>query len=122
MTSHTVKLDGGNVTGIVLLEGANAHGKSWLAKAFASRVKHVQYFHCDYRNFKNRMFHYHLATLHKAARASSDRLAVIDRNWLSEEIYAHFYRGGTPWPHEGRVLSKLIRKHAVLNILCSTSP
>lgn len=77
--------------------------------------------HQTYR-FKNQMFTYHTARLRKAIELSRDNLVVLDRLWMSEEVYGHVYRGGTKWPHEGRMMDRVLRKHAAINIICSSKP
>jgi hypothetical protein len=67
------------------------------------------------------MFKYHLAALRRALRKAEHGLALLDRNWLSEEVYAHFYRNGTKWPHQGRIIDKLLLKHAAITVLCLLS-
>lgn len=64
------------------------------------------------------MFKYHLACLRRALRFAEHGLALLDRNWISEEVYAQFYRNGTKWPHQGRIVQKLFLKHGVMTVLC----
>jgi hypothetical protein len=60
---------------------------------------------------------YHTAALHRALKLAKTRLVVIDRLWMSEAIYAEVYRGGSSWPHMGRMIDRIVRKHAGLYIL-----
>lgn len=103
-------------TGIVVIEGPNGSGKSTLAQTLVQRYGAL-YLHCKYR-FKSKVYTYHLGALSWAQKVSKTRLVVIDRLWLSEEIYAHVYRGGSPWPHAGRLLEKVWLKNAALGVLC----
>lgn len=103
--------------GVVVLEGPNGVGKSFLANAIKARYPVTKIVHCTYR-FKNQMFTYHLAAVRRALRFAETGLAILDRNWISEEIYAHVYRGGTKWPHQGRILQKLLLKHGAITVLC----
>ena len=41
---------------------------------------------------------------------------------MSEEVYAHAYRNGTKWPHEGRIMQKLLLAAEALNIVCLLRP
>lgn len=107
--------------GVLILEGPSAAGKTTLAQHIRKRYPDTVYVHCTYR-FKRLMWHYHLAALRRGLRHSATRLAIIDRQWPSEEIYGHVYRGGTAWPHQGRILQKLILKHAGLHVFCLVHP
>ena len=60
---------------------------------------------------------YHTAALHRALKLSRSRLVVIDRLWMSEAIYAEVYRKGSPWPHMGRMIDRIIRKVGGVYIL-----
>lgn len=107
--------------GCIILEGVSGSGKTFLAEAIRKRYPGTYYVHCKYR-FKNRMWLYHLAAVCQALRAvDKGRLAVVDRNWLSESIYGEVYRNGTNIPLQGRIVQKLLLKHAVLNVVCLLS-
>jgi hypothetical protein len=67
------------------------------------------------------MWTYHFAALRRALRHSSSKLCILDRNWPCEEIYGHVYRGGTSFAHEGRLMQKVLLKHAALTIVCTTN-
>ena len=101
------------------MDGPNSAGKSTLAH-FLVKEHGAVYIHCKYR-FKTKIFTYHQAVLRRAQELSRTRLVVIDRLWLSEDIYARVYRGGSLWPHEGRVLDKIWLKNAAIGVLCLTS-
>ena len=106
--------------GLVIIDGPDCSGKSTLANELVKRHDGV-HLHQTYR-FKNQMFTYHTARLRKAIELSKDRLVVLDRLWMSEAIYGNVYRGGTKWPHEGRMMDRVIRKHGGLYIICSGEP
>jgi hypothetical protein len=107
--------------GVVYLDGGNAVGKSYLASKIRERHPNSRVVHCTYR-FGKIMWHYHLAAFQRAIRFAEHGLAILDRNWISEEIYGHFYRNGTAWPHQGRIMQKLFLKHAVVTVMCIASP
>lgn len=106
-----------NVKGLILLDSVNGGGKDYLIQAIQRRVKNSKHIHCTYR-FKDRMFTYHLAAIKRALKFSDRGLAILNRSWLSEEIYANVFRAGTPWPHQGRIFQKLLLKHATLHVAC----
>lgn len=103
------------MNGLIVLEGADGVGKTTLAKYFVDKHD-AHYMHLTYR-YKNAMFTYHAAALHRACKLSAEKLVVLDRSWISEGLYAEAYRGGSPWPHMGRVLDRLVQKHAGVYIL-----
>jgi hypothetical protein len=109
------------VNGIILCEGSNLAGKSFLIQKISELVPNTKRIHCIHR-YKDNMFCYHLGALRHAIRLAQNHLVLIDRLWLSENIYGDVYRGGTLWPHEGRVLQKILNKHAVITVLCLANP
>lgn len=108
------------VTGIIVLDGSDNTGKTTLANYF---VKQYQAVHLhQYYRFKSRMFTYHTACLRKAVSLSQNHLVVIDRLWLSEDIYAGVYRNGSQWPLEGRFIDRVLLKHGAVQIIATTDP
>ena len=101
--------------GLIIVDGCDGTGKTTLAQAICNRYNGV-YMHNTYR-WKDKMYLYHTAALHRALKLSKTRLVVIDRLWMSEAIYAEVYRGGSPWPHMGRMIDRIVRKHAGMYII-----
>jgi thymidylate kinase len=101
--------------GIIVIDGCDGTGKTTLAKAICDRFDGV-YIHNTYR-WPTKMPLYHTAALHRALKLARTRLVVIDRLWMSEAIYADVYRGGSPWPHMGRLMDRMIRKVGGVYIL-----
>jgi len=101
--------------GIIVIDGCDGTGKTTLAKAICDKHDGV-YIHNTYR-WPTKMPLYHTAALHRALKLARTRLVVIDRLWMSEAIYAEVYRGGSPWPHMGRMIDRIIRKSGGLYIL-----
>ena len=102
--------------GLIVLEGPDAAGKTTLGKRIAERTGGI-YLHATYR-FRDKMFTYQTALLHKAIRMSDHHVVVLDRLWPSETIYADVFRNGSRWPLGGRYLDRLLQKHAALHVLC----
>lgn len=109
------------ISGLIILEGSDGTGKTTLANFLVEKYG-ATYLHLTYR-FKTRMFQYHLSQLRKAIELSKTKLVVIDRLWMSEELYAQAYRSGTVWGHGGRILDRIIQRHGGMYIVCQpTSP
>lgn len=106
---------------IVYLDAEDGSGKSTLAKKIMATSPRSHYLHCTYRH-KDKMFTYHTAALWRAVKLSRDHMVVIDRQWLSEYVYAAIYRGGSRWPHEGRFMDRVLQRYGGLTIFCSDSP
>lgn len=104
--------------GIIILEGADATGKTTLAKELVKQFN-GHYMHLVYR-WPKKMFTYQLAAAHRAIKLSQDKLVVIDRHWMSEWVYAKVFRGGTLWPEEGRMMDRLFRRFGATTIICAT--
>lgn len=102
--------------GIVIVEGCDGTGKTTIAK-FLCKKFGGHYIHNTYR-WPTKMPVYHTAALHRAIKLAEEKLVVIDRLWMSEAIYAAVYRNGSPWPHMGRIIDRIVMKHAGLYVLC----
>ena len=101
--------------GLIVIDGCDGTGKTTLAEAICKRYDGV-YIHNTYR-WPQKMPLYHTAALHRALKIARTRLVVIDRLWMSEAIYAEVYRGGSPWPHMGRIIDRIVRKVGGVYIL-----
>jgi thymidylate kinase len=104
--------------GLIVIDGCDGTGKTTLAKAICDRFDGV-YIHNTYR-WPTKMPLYHTAALHRALKLARTQLVVIDRLWMSEAIYADVYRGGSPWPHMGRMMDRMIRKVGGVYILAQS--
>lgn len=105
-----------NLSGIIVLEGPDAAGKTTLARYLHTRYG-ARYLHQIYR-WKDQMFTYHTAALHLAIRYSAQQLVVLDRLWASENIYAAEFRGGSKWPYLGRMIDRVLLRYGAINVLC----
>lgn len=103
------------VNGIICLDGPEHVGKSTLA-CYLSEHYNAVVFHRGYR-FKDKIFTYHTSALRKAVALSATRLVVIDRLWMSENVYGQVYRGGTRWPHQGRMFDRILRRFHALQVV-----
>lgn len=115
-----------NLGRVIVLDGVDGSGKSTLAKAIMDEAKRrgreVCYVHCTYRKDMN-VLHHQTTEMWKALRAAdSGQIAVIDRLWASEAIYADVYRGGSKWPLLGRLLDRVLLKYCAVYAMCLPNP
>jgi hypothetical protein len=103
---------------IIVLEGADGVGKTYLAKEICKRLD-AKYIHATYR-YKDHQFLYHTAIAHVALEhvRKYHKPVVIDRWWISESVYAEVYRGGTKWPLMGRYMDRIMRKVGGVYVFC----
>lgn len=108
------------MNGLIVLEGPDGSGKTTLAKFLEERYGAV-YFHQSYHKDWD-IFDYFTGRLMEASRIASERLVVMDRLWISELVYGAVYRGGSRWPLIGRMVDRVILKHAGIYVFCLTAP
>lgn len=101
---------------IFILEGPDGVGKTTLGQHMAKQLG-ATYVHLSYR-WPEHMFEYHTAAIRWAIRKSHKQPVIIDRWWPSEALYAAEYRNGSKWPHMGRMLDRIARKHGAIYIYC----
>lgn len=102
--------------GLIVLDGPDCSGKSYLAEYLAENYN-ATIFHQGYDKSWD-IFKYHTECLMEALKLSERKLVVMDRLWISECVYASVFRGGTRWPHAGRIIDRVLLKHAALNVVC----
>lgn len=100
--------------GIIVLEGADATGKTTLAKTlvrkFGARYLHLG-IHRD-------IWRWHLAAVRRAVRLAEHHLVVVDRLWLSEQAYGQAFRGGPAYDLGARTLDRVLQRYGALTVLC----
>lgn len=103
--------------GIIVIDGPDGVGKTTLAQKFVDDYG-ARMFHATYR-FKKMIPAYHHALVNKAMRVVSEGgLAVIDRLWVTECVYAAVFRGGTQWPEYTYAIDDRLKEVGALNVLC----
>lgn len=100
---------------IILIEGADSAGKTTLANALRARHD-ARYFHSTVRNG---IWRWHVAAVRAAAR--DPRPFILDRLWLSEQVYGSIFRGQPEYDVGARVLDRVLRRFGALTILCVPS-
>lgn len=104
--------------GLIILDGPDASGKSTLAGAF-KQVYNAEIIHLTWdEELKDKMWEYQTDKMLEACELSQERLVIIDRHWMSENIYANVFRGGSPWPLMGRMMDRVFMKHAAIYVIC----
>jgi hypothetical protein len=103
--------------GIVVLEGADASGKTTLARHLVDRYG-ARYLHSTRRR---EVWRWHLGALRWAVRESASRLVVLDRLWLSEQVYGQVFRGGPAYDLGARCLDRVLLRYGAVTVLCVPS-
>lgn len=106
-----------------VLEGPDGSGKTTLAQALVRQLEaeglKVFKAHARYRFKRQGIFAYHTAIIDMAFRSGA-QAAVIDRLWPSEIAYGHACRGGTKYPHIGRMMDRAMLGAGLCHVLCQT--
>jgi thymidylate kinase len=106
-----------NISGIICIEGPDGVGKTTLADYFVEEFGALN-LHATYR-FRKMIPAYHEALLRRAeAWAADGGLAILDRHWVTEAIYARVFRGGTQWPQYTKDMDVRFKNAGVMTVLC----
>lgn len=104
--------------GIVILEGADCSGKTTLADAIRRAAGAHGYEHCG---ISDDVWGLHIGVAGKAGHLSDDMLMIIDRLWLSEQVYGHAYRDGPAYDYGARFLDRCLTAAGAVTVLCVPS-
>lgn len=102
------------VRGIIILEGGDCSGKTTLARRLIDRYG-ARYIH---NGVHRDVWKRHVAAFRYARRLAEDYLVVIDRLWLSEQIYGQIFRGGPAYDMGAWWLDKTLQDLGALTVLC----
>ena len=84
----------GEYKGLITLDGADATGKTTLAKRIVELFG-GEYIHLTWSpELEEVMHNYRTAAIHYAANLAKHTVVVLERPWLSHPIYSEVYRGG----------------------------
>jgi len=105
--------------GIILLEGADASGKTTLARHLVERYG-ARNLHSTVRGD---VWRWHVGALRWAVRlVNTGYLVVMDRLWHSEHVYGPVFRGQPGYgPIGARCLDRVLRRYGALTVLCVPS-
>lgn len=101
--------------GIVLIEGADAAGKTTLANHLRERYG-ARYLHSIVRRD---IWRWHLGALRSALRMADDELVILDRHWLSEQAYGQVFRGGPAYDAATRCFDRVLQRAGAITVLCA---
>ena len=103
-------------TGIILLEGADASGKTTLAAVLREKYS-ARYIHGGL--YKDPWL-WHCAAIRRALRLAIDNLVVIDRNFISHLAYGHIF-GNQKYAEGAYHLDALFQRSGCITVLCIPS-
>lgn len=105
-------------TGVIVLDGPDASGKSTLAEQFKKDCD-AEVIHLTWNtNLDSTMDTYMIGVLLHAMELAKTKLVVIDRLWLSELIYADVFRGGTSYPKLYTQCLELLSTQNFVQVIC----
>jgi thymidylate kinase len=106
------------MNGIIILEGPDACGKTVLQQCFKDNFNAV----CMHLTYNKEvapvMLQYQYEKMQEAIELSKESLVVIDRHWISEQIYSKVFRGGSPWPLMGLMMDAVLKQYNAMYIIC----
>lgn len=119
----------------LVLDGADAVGKTTLADHFAKLVGKttlddtvpaqdgVKYVHMTYIKDNREMFlANYMALIQAQVWLHQGFHVVMDRGWLSENVYAGVYRGGSGLAYDVRGLDRVIQRLCGVYVVCAPHP
>jgi len=92
---------------VIIIDGPDACGKTTLGRRICEMFD-GRYIHLTLRK---KMLEHQVVSLYMALKWSEEHPVVIDRHWISEQIYGGVYRGGTNIRREAAVMDRLITDH-----------
>lgn len=110
------------IPGVIYLDGPDACGKTTLARRICERFD-GHYAHLTYIKDNRSMWRANYLTYWQASKWQSlGRLSVIDRGWISENIYSAIYRDGSAMGYDARGFDRVLRRLATLTVVCAPLP
>lgn len=109
------------MNGLVLLEGPDSVGKTTLAEAIRARYgeSNTDYIHLGYVKGGREMFRANYLALWRASKMMSmGKVVVMDRGWMSENVYAAIYRGKADLPFEAAMFDRVCQRLCAAQVVC----
>jgi len=106
--------------GLIVIEGPDGSGKTYLQEALAKRFNAVMFHHTWSEELDTRMYDYFSDTLDQAeAFINEGRLVIIDRLNLTEQIYSKVFRNNSRrWEKKMFQISSRVQNLNGLEIIC----
>jgi hypothetical protein len=110
--------------GVIILDGPDAAGKTTLAEAIKRRsgsrafVTHQTLIKNDRSMWKSNFMAYYKAS----CQARMEDMGIIDRGWMSENIYASVYRNGSNLRYDVRCLDRMLMAQGAIYVICAPKP
>ena len=101
--------------GIIVLEGADGTGKTTLAQHLVD--KHGAYYKHLGLVPKEKMLEYQTVALEEAVERSRESLVVLDRHWISDQIYGRVYRGEGSFSYAARGMDRVIQAYGGVYVM-----
>ena len=105
--------------GIIILDGPDCCGKTtlqnFLVKEYNALSMHLTY---PAPAPMNMLEYQTREMIYAIVQSSLGNLVVVDRHWISEQIYAKVFRGGSPWPMMGRLMHRVWMRYSAVTVLC----
>lgn len=96
---------------LLILEGPDAVGKTTFAEQFRHTYPNTDYIHLTHIPETRSMWRLQYMSLWRAQfQLSRGKNVIIDRHWMSDNVYAGVYRGGSKMPFDVCGYDRVIRR------------
>ena len=102
----------------IILEGPDACGKTTFANTFVESHG-AKYMHLTYIKDDREMFRANYMALVRARLwLEQGKSVVLDRSWISENVYSHVWRGGSKMAYDVAGFDRVIRRLCGIYVMC----
>jgi hypothetical protein len=107
----------------IILDGPDAVGKTVYAQTIQKLFPNSRYEHLTYIKDNQEMYRAnHRVLLQAEASLRAGRTFILDRGWMSENIYSRVYRKGSGLAYEVRGLDRVIRRLGGVYVMACPDP
>lgn len=104
----------------LVLDGPDAAGKTTLARRLQELEPDTLYIHLSYIADDRSMYQANWIALNEARKSLARGCSVVlDRSWMSENIYSSVYRGGSKIGAMVRALDRMIQRLCGVYVVCA---